>query len=417
MSPDGAAEVGDGRRAVVVGGSLAGLSAANWLTATGWQVEVLERVRRPLEDRGAGIVLHPSTSRFLTEEQGLALDDFSVGVDHLRYVGADGSIVAQSPSRLRFAAYGALYRSLRQSLDERGARYTHGAHVTGVATADGEGPGGASASPLVVTVADDSDDGDGGERTAALVVGADGVHSTVRRVVLPEVVPAVAGYVAWRGVLGEDELPEAARRPLAGAITYTILEHSHILTYPILTAAGRMLRNWVWYRNLSAPGELDDLLVDRAGERHSLSVPAGAVRSELLEDLVETAERNLPPPISALVGMTTDPFVQVMVDVDPPRMAFGRVCLLGDAGFVARPHAAAGTAKGTEEAWLLARSLADPATDPAEALAAWERQVLDLGAALVARSRRAGERAQYEGTWEVGEPLPFGLRKAGDSEY
>lgn len=387
----------------MVGGSLAGLSAANWLAATGWRVEVLERASEPLEDRGAGIVLHPSTSRFLTEEQGLPLDDFSVGIEHLRYVGADGNVVAQSDSRLRFAAYGALYRSLRQSLDDRSARYTHAAHVVG---AQGDGP------VARISLAN------GEQRQAELVVGADGVHSTIRRAMLPEIRPEVAGYVAWRGVLDEEELPERARLPLTGAITYTILENSHILTYPIRAATGRMLRNWVWYRNLAAPRELDDLLMDRMGKRHSLSVPAGAVRPEHVDSLFAAAGQTLPRPVAALVEMTEEPFVQIMVDCAPHKMAFGRVCLLGDAGFVARPHAAAGTAKGAEEAWLLSRALADPAAaDWAEALGIWERQVLDLGAALVARSRRAGERAQYEGTWEVGEPLPFGLRASGDSEY
>lgn len=386
----------------MVGGSLAGLSAANWLTTTGWQVEVLERVRQPLEDRGAGIVLHPSTSRFLTEQQGLPLDQFSVGVDHLRYIGSSGDVVAESPSRLRFAAYGALYRSLRRSLDERGGRYTQGAWVTHVGN-DGSG--------ATVTLAD------GGSRTAALVVGADGVHSTVRRAVLPDVRLALGGYVAWRGVVPENALPGGARPALTGAITYTILDHGHILTYPIRTAAGRMLRNWVWYRNLAGPGALEDLLVDRAGERHELSVPAGAVRTEVVDELLVAAGRDLPPPLTGLVEATGEPFLQVMVDVEPPRLAFDRVCLLGDAGFVARPHAAAGTAKGAEEAWLLARAVADPATDLRAALRRWERRALAIGRDLVVRSRRAGQRAQEECTWQVGDPLPFGLRATGDSEY
>ena len=42
---------------------------------------------------------------------------------------------------------------------------------------------------------------------------------------------------------------------------------------------------------------------------------------------------------------------------DAPRMAFGRLCLIGDAAFVARPHAAAGTAKAAEDGWQLARAL------------------------------------------------------------
>ncbi len=351
---------------------------------------------------GAGIVLHPATSRFLTAQEGLPLDDFSVAVDHLRYLGLDGSVVTQHESRLRFAAYGALYQSLRRSLERRGGRYVHGARVTEVRNAE---------ETVHVVLAD-------GTRTSSeLLVGADGVHSTVRRLVLPDVEPELGGYVAWRGVLDEDELPDHALRPLERAITYTILDHAHILTYPIQGADGRMRRNWVWYRNLSAPGQLAELLCDRDGVRHGLSVASGAVRPELVAGLAAAADRELPPPLATLVGRTATPFVQAMVDVTPPHLVVGRVCLLGDAGFVARPHAAAGTAKAAEEAWLLARALSDPAVELDEALRAWEREALHLGSALVTRSRRAGERAQREGSWKVGEPLPFGLRSTGDSEY
>lgn len=61
------------RRALVVGGSLAGLSAAGWLSSAGFEVEIFERSERPLEDRGAGIVLHPSTTRYLVEQANVPL--------------------------------------------------------------------------------------------------------------------------------------------------------------------------------------------------------------------------------------------------------------------------------------------------------------------------------------------------------
>ncbi|HEV7534733.1 MAG TPA: FAD-dependent monooxygenase, partial [Acidimicrobiia bacterium] len=60
-------------RAVVVGGSLGGLNAALWLADAGWDVEILERSRSPLEGRGAGIVLHPATVRYLVEHGGADL--------------------------------------------------------------------------------------------------------------------------------------------------------------------------------------------------------------------------------------------------------------------------------------------------------------------------------------------------------
>ncbi|MDA8310618.1 MAG: FAD-dependent monooxygenase [Actinomycetota bacterium] len=392
----------EGRTALVVGGSLAGLSAANWLCITGWAVEVLERARLPLEDHGAGLVLHPSTSRFLTDHAGMSVGDFSVGVDHLRYLDGRGEVVSQSPSRLRFSSYGALYRELRASLAARGGTYRHGITVTSVSSY------GAGAE---VT------DSAGRRASCDLVVAADGVRSAVRRVVDPAAGPTPAGYVAWRGVVAEESIPAAQRAPLTGAITYCILERSHVLTYPIrMVGEGRILRNWVWYRNLAGPGQLDDLLVDRTGARHDLSVPAGAVRGDVLSDLAAAARTQLPPPIAALVEATGDPFMQVVVDVLPTRMTAGRICLVGDAGFVARPHSAAGTAKAAEEARLLAEVLAGSRTSISSALAEWAREVSTLGRALVARSRRAGERAQTDGTWAVGEALPFGLRETGDSE-
>ena len=94
-------------------------------------------------------------------------------------------------------------------------------------------------------------------------------------------------------------------------------------------------------------------------------------------------------------------------------MVFGRTCLIGDAAFVARPHAAAGTAKAAADAWSLAEAL-EGATDVDAALRAWEPQQLALGRQLLARTRRIGTRSQVDGTWRPGDPeLIFGLNEPG----
>jgi len=392
---------GRARRALVVGGSLAGLSVAAWLSSAGFEVEIFERSERPLEDRGAGIVLHPSTTRYLVEQAKTPLDRFSVGVRYLRYLDEDGAVASQASSHLRFASYGTIYRHLLASLPDAD-RYHFGSTVIEVFD-DGLHPG-------VVTA-------DGRRHHGDIVVGADGIRSTVRRQLMPELRLDLASYVAWRGVLPEGDLTGIARTRLADAITYTILDRSHVLTYPIVIPghdSGRVLRNWVWYRNVGSPDELARLLVDREGRPHELSVGAGLVPPGVVSGLADDARRLLPPILADLVSRTPEPFLQALADLVPPRLVFGRVCLVGDAGFVARPHAAAGTAKACEEARRLAEALVG--TEVPAALSRWEPTALDLGRRLVQRSARAGTRAQIDGTWCVGEPLPFGLVEVGDSE-
>jgi 2-polyprenyl-6-methoxyphenol hydroxylase-like FAD-dependent oxidoreductase len=81
--------------------------------------------------------------------------------------------------------------------------------------------------------------------------------------------------------------------------------------------------------------------------------------------------------------------------LEVPRMAFGRVCLIGDAAFAVRPHAAAGTAKAADDGWALADELTAFAGDVPAALAAWKRRQLKVGPALLARTREIGDSSQF----------------------
>jgi hypothetical protein len=96
-------------------------------------------------------------------------------------------------------------------------------------------------------------------------------------------------------------------------------------------------------------------------------------------------------------------------------MAFGRVCIMGDAAFVARPHAAAGTAKAAEDAWQLGKAFTESESGVVAALKSWEERQLACGRQLVNRAREIGNRLQFSNSWPVGEPFPFGLYKPGDS--
>ena len=116
-----------------------------------------------------------------------------------------------------------------------------------------------------------------------------------------------------------------------------------------------------------------------------------------------------------LIG-TPEPFIQVIVDVTAERTVLGRACLIGDAAFTARPHIAVGTAKAADDAWTLVSAIDGAHGDVGGALRSWSRRQIALGAEAVARSREAGTRLQ-DGSWQIGEPLPYGLYRVGDSAF
>jgi 2,6-dihydroxypyridine 3-monooxygenase len=98
-------------------------------------------------------------------------------------------------------------------------------------------------------------------------------------------------------------------------------------------------------------------------------------------------------------------------------MSFGRTCLLGDAAFLGRPHAAAGTAKAADDAWALARALhwaGASGRTVADALAEYEASQVPVGRHLIERTARIGRRSQVDCDWVPGDPdLIFGLRGPG----
>jgi 2,6-dihydroxypyridine 3-monooxygenase len=390
-------------RVIVIGGSLGGLNAALWLREAGCDVEVFERVPVPLEDRGAGIVLNPATIRYFIAHRLLDVTQISASAQWFRCMGNGGDLIYEEPCRYRFTSYNVLYRGLLSCFDER--RYHLGEECIAF-DQDADG----------VTVRFSS----GRVERCDLLVFADGINSIGRRLLLPEVQQQYSGYVAWRGTVEEQELSPQAFAALHEAITYSLQADNHVLSYPIpnrdgTVEDGRRLTNWLWYRNVTPGAELEDLLTGRGGERFTTSVPPGFVQERHLRQLREDAAA-LPPAFAEMIARTREPFLQVIIDIEVPRMAFGRVCLIGDAAFTARPHAAAGSAKAAEDAWKLGEAVKACGGDVVTALERWEPGQLALGRQLVARARHVGTRLQH-GRWPVGESLPFGLYEIGDSAF
>jgi 2,6-dihydroxypyridine 3-monooxygenase len=260
--------------------------------------------------------------------------------------------------------------------------------------------------------------GTGDTVDADLLVCADGVSSRFRDHFLPNAHRAYAGYVAWRGMVPESELPADVAESLGDAITYYLYANSQILVYPIPGADGSLSRgdrliNYVWYRNYKEGDDLADLMTDTHGQVQDTSLPPGHVRDMHVNEMRAHAQARLPRVISTVIQATAQPFLQVVYDLAINRMAFGRVCLIGDAAVVMRPHAAAGTAKAAANAWALAQALTNHDTVP-EALAAWEPGEVAMGYQLAQRTQRLGYRSQVLSNWDSPEDdTLFRLRDEG----
>jgi 2-polyprenyl-6-methoxyphenol hydroxylase-like FAD-dependent oxidoreductase len=95
----------------------------------------------------------------------------------------------------------------------------------------------------------------------------------------------------------------------------------------------------------------------------------------------------------------TEPILQPIYDLETPRMVFGRVAIMGDAAFVARPHVAAGVSKAAEDAATLADALAAE-DDVSAALRRYEAARLPVGRRIIERARHLGAHLQASRTAE-----------------
>jgi len=363
-------------RALIIGGSVGGLFAANLLRATGCEVQVFERASGHLGDRGTGIGTREELFGVM-RRIGLAVDR-SIGVHVHSRVALDrnGAQSHETPVPAITSAWARIWQPLRQALPD-------GCYRGGAALLRCEQDGDRVIAHFV----------DGSREHADLLVAADGLRSTVRSALLPNLTPAYAGYVAWRGVVEERHLASNLRDLMFHHMVFGFPDGELMLSLPMpgpeegpYRGQGRC--HFVWFRAVTED-ELADLCTDAQGRRHGISIPPPLIRQELLAGLKADAQRTLAPQLGSLVHATEQIILQPIFDLEPPRLTFGRIALLGDAAFVARPHVATGVMKAALDAEGLADAFRSNG-DVEAALAAYERERHPFGRWLVARGRHIG---------------------------
>ena len=363
------------RRALIVGGSMSGLLAALMLQRRGWQADIYERVAGELAGRGAGIVAQPA---LIARLQALGLDTNNLGVPIARrqMLDREGRVTSMAHCPQILTAWERVYRLLRDAFPS--AHYHRGRELESFEqTARG-----------VVGRFSDGSAAEGG-----VLIGADGLRSSVRQPCLPAIAPLYAGYVAWRAMLTEDALPPAIHHDLFEAMTFCLPPGEQFLGYPVAgpdndLRPGRRRYNVVWYRPADTATELPWLLTDESGALHAISIPPPLIRRDAIAAMRAAAEQLLGPQCRTLVRLIGEPLLQPIYDLASPRLAFGRVALIGDAAFVARPHVAAGVSKAADDAAALAAAL--DADDVEAALRRYEAERLPENNRIIERARHLG---------------------------
>lgn len=365
-------------RVLIIGGSLAGLMSGNLFRRHGWDVQVFERASGDLEGRGAGITILPGlVSSF--QAAGVDETEESIGIKLHERLALDrsGNIVAERPFVQAMTSWGRLYESLHKIFPAD--RYHAGMTLDHVEQTEHQ----------VTAVFSD------GQRVSGdLLIGADGLRSTVRAQFLPQLDAHYAGYVAWRCLTDETALDQSRFQRLMNCYTVCVAPGEQGIAYPVpgpdhSKEPGRRQYNVVWYHPVREHDELPRFLTDDAGKYYPNGIPPALLSTRLRDQMVEIAQQVMAPQFAEAIRFARMHFFQPIMDIEPPQMAFGRAVIIGDAAFAIRPHVAMGVPKGTGDALALAQSL-EETDNVVEALQRFEAKRLHVGANIVDRGRYLG---------------------------
>ena len=363
------------RRAAVIGGSMSGLFTAAFLRQIGWDVDVYERSRVELVGRGAGITGHPELLEAL-EASGAGTKDLGIEVPKRVAIDRDGRITEERPLRQILTSWDRLQQILRGTIDP--AHYHLGRSFERVEQ-NGSGV--------------DVHFSDGRIEHADILVGGDGIRSSVRAQMAPEVQPVYAGYYIWRGAPNEADLAPETLRTIYPLFTFYLPPRQEVITYPIAgfdndLTPGKRRFNFIWYRVADAQ-QLRDMCVDENGVQHEHSVPPPLIRKDLIAQMHNDARDIMPEALLDAVMKIKQPFITPIYDFTSPSIVYGRVAMVGDAAANARPHMGFGMAKAGTDAQALAKHLRDH-DDIDTALKAYNAERQPLGNIIVMHGRKLG---------------------------
>lgn len=368
------------RQILVAGGGIAGLTAALAFARRGFAVRLYEKAAR-LDEAGAGLQLSPNAVHLL---RGLGVLDMlspvAVRPDDVTLVDARRLAVLAHVKLGDFAErrWGAPYlvahrADLQSALLARARREADIQIITGAAVSD------FAVHARGVTVSIDHDGGIA-EASGRLLVGADGVWSSLRGLAGDGARSRFSGSIAWRATVRADGPAGAIVAGIAAPRSVVVLVHPklHLVVYPLRSGA---TLNLVAVTGGPSTAEGWSQRVDRSQLEQAAAASAKEIRAI----------------IEAITSWTVWPVHTVRLD--GPWSVGGAFALIGDAAHAMTPFAAQGAAMAIEDAVTLADAAAGAASGPASSLEAWEA----ARRARIARVVRRGTLNRF--AWHASGPV------------
>jgi len=363
---------------IVAGGGIGGLSLALSLHQAGIAVRVYEAVRDPTP-LGVGINLQPTAVRELTElGLGDALAETGIATRRLNLCNKFGQLIHDEHRGLaagyRWPQYSIhrgelqllLLRAVRDRIGDKNVR--NGLKLTGFEQDGGR---------VRVRFADRQSGSELADE-AEVLVGADGIHSTVRHQLYPdEGAPRFAQQMLWRAAVETEPFLDSQTMVIAGHF------HQRIIVYPIASKrSGKALVNWICQKTVP----------DQATPREDWN--RRIAKQEVLAAFCGWKFPWLDLP--ALIEQSRDIYEFPLVDRDPvAAWSFGRVTLLGDAAHPMQPIGSQAGSQAILDARSLTRALSE-ASDPVAALLRYDGERRPAMNDITLRNRNFGPEAAMQ---------------------
>ena len=365
------------KKAAIIGGSMAGLFAANFLQRINWDYTIHEIVSEPLSGRGAGIATYNELAELVKLTTGF---NKTLGTKCSERIVLDdkNNIIFKTKYPQVFTSWQYLYDILLSNINKN--NYFLGDECINIIKNNNETNVKFKNGKVI---------------KADLVIIANGIRSKLKKLV-DNNEPEFAGYIGWRGLVDERNLSKKTFDLMSEYFCFVLPQNQQFLTYPVAGSGqdglkiGKRRINWLWYKPITNK-KYNELLIGKSGKIYEHGIPPQEIKDEFILSLKDEAKQKLPNSGIELLEKTEQILIQPIYDLRSERMVKDNLITIGDCAFTARPHAGMGVTKAALDCFDLVKYLSEISENNLnDKLKIWQSKRVKEGFFLVNKSREMG---------------------------